>query len=55
MYLPSAGVKSFGVHPVFWGIDTYFKPWFFDGKIVYWGIPTSDRRDALRRAETMAN
>ncbi len=55
MYLPSAGVGSFGVHPVTWGVETYFKPWFFDGKVVYWGEPSSDGRDALQRAEAMAN
>jgi len=54
MYLPSAGVGSFGAHPVIWGVDTYFKPWFFDGKVVYWGYPAPDRRDALREAAAIA-
>ena len=55
MYLPSAGVGSFGAYPVTWGVDTYFKPWFFDGKVVYWGDPTTERGDALRRAAAMAD
>jgi hypothetical protein len=54
LYTPNVGVGSWGVHPVAWGQDTYFKPWFFDGRSVYWGQPQISCDDAARLAAAMA-
>lgn len=54
MYLPTAGVGSFGVAPVVWRLDTYYKPWYFTGRVVIWGPLHSTRSRALSAAESMA-
>lgn len=54
MYLPTAGIGSFGVAPLVWQLDTYYKPWLFTGRQVLWGPPYPTRSTALVAAEQMA-
>ena len=53
MYSPLAGVESTGVHQVRLGITAMFKPWFFDGSIVFWGGLYDTESEALEQAEMM--
>lgn len=55
LYHPNTGVGSYGAHPLFYGIETYYRPWFFDGRIVYWGNTVAGREPALERAQAMAD
>lgn len=48
----SAG--SYGAHPVTYGLETFFTPWFFNGSTVYWGEPNGELRAALAIAAEMA-
>ena len=34
-------------------VASYFKPWFYDGKTVYWGEPEVTRSAALDSADRM--
>jgi hypothetical protein len=54
MYLPSAGVGSTGVTPVVLGVESHFKPWYFTGRIVYWGKLYPTRTRALEAAALLA-
>ncbi len=45
--------NSVGVHLVTFGIMPLFKPWFFDGSIVYWGDPCPTHSAALEAAEIL--
>jgi len=45
--------NSVGVHLVTFGIMPLFKPWFFDGSIVYWGDPCQTHSAALEAAEIL--
>ena len=42
-----------GAQLVSYGIASYFKPWYFDGKIVYWGEPERTCSAALESAGRM--
>lgn len=42
-----------GAQLVTYGIASYFKPWYFDGKIVYWGEPERTCSAALESAGRM--
>ena len=53
MYQPTAGTKSVGVHLVTLGFVPFFKPWFFDGAIVFWGAPCQTHSAALEAAEIL--
>ena len=44
---------STGAQLVSYGITSYFKPWYFDGKIVYWGEPERTCSAALESAGRM--
>ena len=39
-----------GAELVSYGIDSFFKPWYFDGKTVYWGVPQDTRDIAIHFA-----
>ena len=45
--------NSVGVHLMTLGIMTLFKPWFFDGSVVYWGEPCQTHSAALEAAEIL--
>ena len=45
--------NSVGVHLVTLGIMSLFKPWFFDGSVVYWGEPCQTHSAALEAAEIL--
>lgn len=45
---------SHGAHPVAYGLETLFTPWFFNGSIVYWAEPNGELRAALAIAAKMA-
>lgn len=34
-------------------LNTYFKPWFYDGKTVHWGYPKETYNEALEEAKAM--
>jgi len=53
-YTSTAAADSFGAHPVAYGNDTYFKPWFFNGSTVFWRDAQLDRNTALSIAARMA-
>lgn len=40
-----------GAQLMTYGITAYFKPWYFDGRTVYWGQPETTRSDAQESAE----
>ena len=42
-----------GIKPVAHGVESYFKPWYFDGKVVYWGNPEQTESDALAAAQEL--
>lgn len=48
-----AGQKHpcYGVNPVFYGVETFYKPWVFDGAVVHWLPPHTNRSDALNHAQ----
>ena len=45
---------SYGAHPVAYGLETLFAPWFFNGSIVYWAEPNGEFGTALAVAAGMA-
>ena len=45
--------NSVGVRLVTLGIRPLFKPWFFDGSVVYWGEPCNTHSAALEAAEIL--
>lgn len=53
-YTPSAGVGSYGAHPVAFGIHTVFAPWYFDGHTVHWRPSSAEIKSALAIAAAMA-
>ena len=53
MYFAHAGHMSIGVHQVWLGLKSQFKPWFFDGSIVYWGGLYDTEAEAFAQAEIM--
>ena len=44
---------SIGVHLVTFGIEPFFKPWFFNGSVVYWGELCQTYSAALEAAEIL--
>jgi hypothetical protein len=42
-----------GVKLIAHGVDSYFKPWYFDGKVVYWGNPEQTESDARASAQEL--
>ena len=55
MYHQNQCLGSIGVHVVTWGVTPFFKPWFFDGAVVYWGRPHATESAALEEAEILRN
>ena len=53
MYHQNQVLGSTGVHLVTWGLTPMFKPWFFDGAIVYWGQLHATESAALEAAEIL--
>jgi len=53
-YAADVCAGAFGVHPVQWRDCTYFAPWFFTGKIVYWMSPHPSMNRAHQAAKEMA-
>mgnify|MGYP000069899216 CR=1 FL=1 len=39
-----------GAQLMTYGITAYFRPWYFDGRVVYWGEPEHTRSDAVNSA-----
>lgn len=42
-----------GAQLLTFGVTSYFKPWYFDGKVVYWGDPERTHSAALESAGRM--
>jgi hypothetical protein len=42
-----------GVKLLAYGVDSYFTPWYFDGKVVYWGNPEQTESDARASAQEL--
>jgi hypothetical protein len=42
-----------GAQLMSYGMTSYFKPWYFDGRIVYWGDPEHTQSAALDAADRM--
>jgi hypothetical protein len=42
-----------GAQLMSFGMASYFKPWYFDGRIVYWGDPEHTQSAALDAADRM--
>ena len=53
MYAATAGFMSTGVHQVKMGLTSLFKPWFFNGAVVYWGGLYDTESEAQAAAEIM--
>ena len=47
--------ETFGVSMITYGLDSCFKPWYTDGKVVYWGQHCSTKSEAQERAKAMAS
>jgi len=45
---------SYGAHPVAYGLETLFTPWFFNGSTVYWAEPHGEFGAALAVAAAIA-
>ena len=42
-----------GIKLIAHGVESYFKPWYFDGEVVYWGNPEHTESDALAAAQEL--
>jgi hypothetical protein len=42
-----------GVKLIAHGVEPYFNPWYFDGKVVYWGNPEQTESDAQAAAQEL--
>uniref|UniRef100_G8EY26 Uncharacterized protein n=1 Tax=Synechococcus phage S-CAM8 TaxID=754038 RepID=G8EY26_9CAUD len=42
-----------GIKLIAYGVESYFKPWYFDGKVVYWGNPEQTESGALAAAQEL--
>ena len=47
--------NTFGVNMITYGLDSCFKPWYSDGKVVYWGQHCFTRSEAEAAAKAMAS
>ena len=47
--------NTFGVHMITYGFDSCFKPWYTDGKVVYWGQHCFTRSEAEAAAKALAD
>ena len=39
-------ISETGIKLIAHGVESYFKPWYFDGKVVYWGNSEQTESDA---------
>ncbi len=46
-------VSETGIKLVAHGVGSYFKPWYFDGKVVYWGNPEQTESGARAAAQEL--
>lgn len=42
-----------GIKLIAHGVESCFKPWYFDGKVVYWGSPEYTESEARASAEQL--
>ena len=42
-----------GIKLIAHGVESYFKPWYFDGKVVYWGNLEQTESDAWASAQEL--
>lgn len=42
-----------GIKLIVYGVESYFEPWYFDGKVVYWGNPEQTESDAQASAQQL--
>ena len=47
--------NTFGVNIISYGFECCFKPWYTDGKTVYWGQYCSTRSEAEAAAKALAD
>jgi hypothetical protein len=53
MYKASTSDMTIGVHLVTFGAGHFYKPWFFDGSAVYWGLWCDTESAAFEQAEIL--
>jgi len=42
-----------GIKLIAHGVESYFKPWYFNGKVVYWGNAEQTESDARASAQQL--
>ena len=47
--------QDYGVNLLSYGLDSCFKPWYSDGKAIYWGQHCATRSEAEAVAKALAN
>jgi len=47
--------NEIGVKLIAHGVDSYFRPWYFDGKIVFWGPVEQTRSKGIEQAQAIRN
>jgi hypothetical protein len=46
-------IHETGIKLIAHGVESYFKPWHFDGKVVYWGNLEQTESDARASAQEL--
>ena len=54
-YTHLAMPNTFGVNMITYGLDSCFKPWYSDGKTIYWGEHCTTRSEAEAAAKALAS
>lgn len=52
-YRSNVGADTCGVQPVTRGVETVYKPWYYDGKSVHWDWAYTDFDTAVTQALTL--
>ena len=52
-YRPDTAADTCGVNPVARGAATAYTPWYFNGRVVYWGPTYADYITAATYAQSM--
>ena len=47
--------NTFGVNLISHELESFFKPWYSDGKVVYWGQYYASRGEAETAAKALAS
>mgnify|MGYP003115660283 CR=1 FL=1 len=47
--------QDYGVNLISYGLDSFFKPWYSDGKAIYWGEHCTTRSEAEAAAKALAS